>query len=69
MKEPSPCYQCPERCVGCHGKNPDGTWRCGRYQKMTEKNAAELAARTAINNAERDIEVICKPKRRRRSRK
>lgn len=26
-----PCKGCQMRCVGCHGQNEDGTWRCEKY--------------------------------------
>ena len=57
MSKPSPCYKCPERFDGCHGIEPDGTWRCERHRIWKEANAAENAARAAINAVERDVEA------------
>ena len=36
-----PCNGCEERCVGCHGRNPDGTWRCSRWAAEQERVTAE----------------------------
>ena len=31
------CNGCPDRRVGCHGKNEDGTWKCRIWAKIQEK--------------------------------
>lgn len=48
--ELKPCLHCAERCIGCHGKNEDGSYRCG-------KNAvAEERARLAAYRREKEID-------------
>ena len=41
------CYGCQLRTVGCHGKKPDGTWRCPTWGAEREARDAELAAAQA----------------------
>lgn len=46
QKAAGPCLDCEMRCVGCHGKNPDGTWRCkawGETQEAKPCNEKEAA--------------------------
>ena len=61
-----PCYGCERRCQGCHGHNPDGSWRCEEYGRFAEANAARLAARAAKVAAENDVTESRKTGRRRR---
>lgn len=36
----SVCADCAARFVGCHGKNPDGTWRCAAWgEEQTRRTA------------------------------
>ena len=40
MTAERPCRDCGMRCVGCHGKDRDGAWRCrkwGEYQDELEE--------------------------------
>ncbi len=41
MRDEENCLGCEVRCVGCHGRNQDGTWRCRswgmRQDKLTEE--------------------------------
>lgn len=41
--ELKPCLHCAERCIGCHGKNEDGSYRCGRYAAAEAAKAEERA--------------------------
>lgn len=41
MTEGRPCKDCEFRCVGCHGKDRDGTWRCRKWGRYQEKLAEE----------------------------
>jgi len=41
------CYGCQLRTVGCHGKNPDGTWRCRDWGIERDARDEELAAAQA----------------------
>ena len=39
-----PCRDCAARCVGCHGKDEGGSWRCaayGAYQAAMDKLRAD----------------------------
>lgn len=42
--KPNPCLKCEERYIGCHGKHPDGTWRCKKYGEAYEKADADYRA-------------------------
>lgn len=35
------CKDCPDRAVGCHGKNEDGTWKCDVWARTQESRAGE----------------------------
>lgn len=35
------CKDCEMRCVGCHGKNEDGTWRCRKWGILQDRKAEE----------------------------
>lgn len=35
------CKDCGSRYIGCHGKNPDGTWRCPAWGEEQERRQAE----------------------------
>lgn len=40
------CYKCRRRNALCHGKHPDGTWRCrdwGIEQDAKQQQAADAA--------------------------
>lgn len=41
--ELKPCLRCAERYIGCHGKNEDGSYRCGRYAAAEAAKAEERA--------------------------
>lgn len=36
-----PCSGCEMRCVGCHGRGPDGAWRCAAWGALQDALAAE----------------------------
>ena len=40
MIRKSPCYKCPDRAIGCHGK-------CEKYQDYQQACRAEYSARLA----------------------
>lgn len=44
-----PCNGCETRCVGCHGRGPDGAWRCTRWgtaqDALAEKHRKEAGER------------------------
>lgn len=42
MRKTSPCSkQCPMRNAYCHGKYPNGKWRCKTWGDWQEEKAAE----------------------------
>lgn len=53
--ELKPCLHCAERCIGCHGKNEDGSYRCGRFA-AAEAAKAEEQARLAVRRREGEID-------------
>ena len=53
--ELKPCLHCAERCIGCHGKNEDGSYRCGRFA-AAEAARAEEQARLAVRRREGEID-------------
>jgi hypothetical protein len=39
-KNDNPCTRdCPRRCVGCHGKDETGAWRCKEWGEYEEAKA------------------------------
>lgn len=40
-QELHPCNGCETRCVGCHGRGPDGAWRCSRWGDVQDALAEE----------------------------
>ena len=48
-QELHPCNGCEMRCVGCHGRGPDGEWRCTRWgiaqEALAEKHRKEAGER------------------------
>lgn len=53
--ELKPCLHCADRRVGCHGKNADGSYRCGRFA-AAEAARAEEQARLAVRRREGEID-------------
>lgn len=53
-QEQRPCNGCEERCVGCHGRNPDGNWRCSRWGAVQDA-LEEERRRTAVEQKGRQI--------------
>lgn len=53
--ELKPCLNCTERCIGCHGKNEDGSYRCGK-NAVAEAAKAEEQARLAAYRREKEID-------------
>lgn len=52
--EKHPCNGCERRCVGCHGRNPDGTWKCTGWGNV--QDALEEKRRgTAVERQGRQI--------------
>lgn len=41
----APCKDCPDRCVGCHGQDANGLYKCERYGAFKTQQDAEYAAR------------------------
>lgn len=41
MTEDGTCKDCEFRCVGCHGKDRDGAWRCRKWGEYQDKLAEE----------------------------
>ena len=39
--ELKPCLNCAERYIGCHGRNEDGSYRCGKYAEVEAARAEE----------------------------
>ena len=40
MKTECVCKDCGKRFLGCHGKYPDGTWRCPDWGEAQERREA-----------------------------
>lgn len=40
MKTECVCKDCGKRFLGCHGKHPDGTWRCPDWGETQERREA-----------------------------
>ena len=36
-----PCKDCRERYIGCHGRKPDGTWRCEAWGRWQEEQTVD----------------------------
>ena len=53
--ELKPCLNCTECCIGCHGKNEDGSYRCGK-NAVAEAAKAEEQARLAAYRREKEID-------------
>ena len=50
----SPCIGCRMRCVGCHGRGPDGAWRCAAWGAMQDALEAQRR-QTAAEKRERQV--------------
>ena len=46
-QEHHPCNGCEMRCVGCHGRGPDGEWRCSSWGDVQDA-LEEERRRTAV---------------------
>ena len=60
-----PCKDCRARYVGCHGRKPDGTWRCeawGRWQEEQAQRQIGSAGELFEKRIQRDY--ICESKER-----
>ena len=44
----APCHGCVDRCIGCHGQEPNGLYKCERYGEFKKQAEAERAARDKI---------------------
>lgn len=53
--ELKPCLNCAERYIGCHGRNEDGSYRCGK-NAVAEEAKAEEQARLAAYRREKEID-------------
>lgn len=53
--ELKPCLHCTERYVGCHGRNDDGSYRCGKYAEVEAARAEERVKLTAYRR-EKEID-------------
>ena len=53
----SPCVKCADRCIGCHGQEANGLYKCARYAAFVHQRAADAEARRRIEQAERDVEI------------
>ena len=47
------CKGCTMRTVGCHGKNPDGSWKCRYWGEEQESKAAERQETAHQNGGQR----------------
>lgn len=43
--EKTPCLNCPDRRLGCHGQGEDGRYLCERYGAWKAKREAAVARR------------------------
>lgn len=41
----APCRGCADRCVGCHGQEPNGQYKCSRYGEFVQVMDAEKKER------------------------
>ena len=39
------CKNCPLRCIGCHGHNPNGSCRCPRWAEHEARVEQDMKAR------------------------
>ena len=53
--ELKPCLNCAERYIGCHGRNEDGSYRCGKYAEV-EAARAEERVKLAAYRREKEID-------------
>lgn len=53
--ELKPCLNCAERYIGCHGRNEDGSYRCGKYAEV-EATRAEERVKLAAYQREKEID-------------
>ena len=55
----APCQGCQDRCVGCHGQDANGLYKCERYGEFKKQNDAEYQARKEyIRQADEVAEVL-----------
>lgn len=55
--ELKPCLNCAERYIGCHGRNEDGSYRCGKYAEV-EAARAEERVKLAAYRREKEIRPL-----------
>lgn len=56
MKNTPPCRpDCPKRSAICHGKNPDGSWRCPDWEVYQQREAER---REKVKAAKRGIREV-----------
>ena len=61
----TPCLGCPDRCIGCHGQDANGLYKCERYGEFKALNEVEYQARKEyIRQSDEIDEVLRKRKRR-----
>ena len=41
----APCKGCQDRCIGCHGQDENGLFKCTRYAEFKAQNDKEREAR------------------------
>ena len=61
----APCCGCQDRCIGCHGQDANGLYKCERYGEFKAQQEVERQARREyIKQTDEVFEVIKSGRRR-----
>lgn len=60
----APCKGCSDRCIGCHGQDANGLYKCERYGEFKAQNDAQLEVRRELIRQNDEIGEVLKGARR-----
>ena len=54
----APCQGCQDRCIGCHGQDANGLYKCERYGQFKAQHDEELATRREYVRTHDDVDAV-----------